>query len=107
MKLTRSISTVEVHTDGEPFRIVTSGLPRLPGKTIVERRTWLKDKQRRRHSPRADVRTARPRRHVRRLSTQPVSADADFGIIFLHNEGYSDHCGHGVIVLATAAVELG
>ena len=25
----------------------------------------------------------------------------------LHNEGYSDHCGHGVIALATAAVELG
>ncbi len=31
----------------------------------------------------------------------------DFGIIFLHNEGYSDHCGHGVIALATAAAELG
>jgi len=28
-------------------------------------------------------------------------------VIFLHNEGYSDHCGHGVIALATAAVELG
>jgi trans-L-3-hydroxyproline dehydratase len=39
--------------------------------------------------------------------TEPVSPNADFGIIFLHNEGYSDHCGHGVIALSTAAVELG
>ena len=39
--------------------------------------------------------------------TPPVSPTADFGVIFLHNEGYSDHCGHGVIALATAAVELG
>lgn len=40
MKITRTISTVEVHTGGEAFRIVTSGLPRLPGDTI---RAWLKD----------------------------------------------------------------
>ncbi len=30
MQHTRTISTVEVHAGGEPFRIVTSGLPRLP-----------------------------------------------------------------------------
>ena len=42
MKLDRMISTVEMHTGGEPFRIVTSGLPKVPGKTIVERRAWLK-----------------------------------------------------------------
>lgn len=39
--------------------------------------------------------------------TEPVSEEADFGIIFLNNMGYSPHCGHGVIALATAAVELG
>lgn len=41
MQITRTISTVEVHTGGEPFRIVTSGLPKLPGHSIVERRAWL------------------------------------------------------------------
>jgi trans-L-3-hydroxyproline dehydratase len=41
------------------------------------------------------------------LLTEPVSADADFGVIFLNNMGYSPHCGHGVIALATAALELG
>ena len=106
MKVTRTVSTVEVHTAGEPFRIVTSGLPRPLGKTIVQRRAWVKE-----HAD--DVRRAlmfEPRGHADMYGgylVDPVSPDADFGVIFLHNEGYSDHCGHGVIALATAAVELG
>jgi len=106
MQVSRTISTVEVHTGGEPFRIVTSGLPRLPGKTIVERRAWLKNNA-------DEIRQSlmfEPRGHADMYGgylTEPVSPNADFGIIFLHNEGYSDHCGHGVIALATAAVELG
>ncbi|MCA3864976.1 MAG: proline racemase family protein, partial [Burkholderia sp.] len=43
MKISRSLSTVEVHTGGEAFRIVTSGLPRAAGDTIVQRRAWLKE----------------------------------------------------------------
>ena len=39
--------------------------------------------------------------------TEPTTPDADFGIIFIHNEGYSDHCGHGLIALASVAVQLG
>jgi len=106
MKITKAISTVEVHTGGEAFRIVTSGLPRMPGKTIVERRAWLKENA-------DDIRRAlmfEPRGHADMYGgylTEPVSETADFGVIFVHNEGYSDHCGHGVIGLATAAVELG
>ena len=106
MQITRTISTVEVHTGGEPFRIVTSGLPRLPGDSIVERRAWLLENA-------DDIRQAlmfEPRGHADMYGgylTPPVSPNADFGVIFLHNEGYSDHCGHGVIALATAAVELG
>ena len=106
MKISRTISTVEVHTGGEAFRIVTSGLPRLPGDTLVKRRAWLKE-----HAD--DTRKAlmfEPRGHADMYGgylTEPTSPTADFGVIFLHNEGYADHCGHGTIALATAAVELG
>ncbi|QCP51732.1 hypothetical protein FAZ95_10640 [Trinickia violacea] len=106
MKFSRTISTVEVHTGGEPFRIVTSGLPRLEGNSIVERRAWARENI-------DDIRKTlmwEPRGHADMYGgylTPPVTPAADFGIIFLHNEGYSDHCGHGVIALATAAVELG
>ncbi|MGE0752072.1 MAG: trans-3-hydroxy-L-proline dehydratase [Variibacter sp.] len=106
MNIERVIDTVEVHTGGEPFRIVTSGLPRFPGRTIVERRAWVEaniDELRR-------ALIFEPRGHADMYAgylTEPVSPSADFGVIFVHNEGYSDHCGHGTIALATAAVELG
>ena len=95
-----------MHTAGEPFRIITSGLPHIPGTTIIERRTWL-----RQHAD--SLRTAlmhEPRGHADMYGgylVDPVTASADIGIIFIHNEGYSDHCGHGSIAVATAAVELG
>jgi proline racemase len=106
MRITKAISTVEVHTGGEAFRIVTSGLPRMPGATIVARRAWLKENAD--HIRRALM--FEPRGHADMYGgylTEPVTDGADFGVIFVHNEGYSDHCGHGVIGLATAAVELG
>lgn len=106
MNFERMINTVETHTGGEPFRIVTSGLPRFPGATIVQRRNWVKENI-------DGLRQAliyEPRGHADMYAgylTDPVTPGADFGIIFVHNEGYSDHCGHGVIALATAAVALG
>jgi trans-L-3-hydroxyproline dehydratase len=106
MHIERMLRTVEVHSGGEPFRIVVSGLPRFPGATIVQRRDWVKNNI-------DELRQAlifEPRGHADMYAgylTEPVSPDADFGVIFVHNEGYSDHCGHGVIALATAAVEFG
>ena len=106
MKYERFFNTVELHTCGETFRLVTQGLPKIPGKTILERSAWLKenaDQYRR-------ALMLEPRGHKDLYGgylTSPVSPGADFGIIFLSNSGYSPHCGHGVIALATAAVELG
>jgi trans-L-3-hydroxyproline dehydratase len=39
--------------------------------------------------------------------TPPVTHEADLGVIFMHNEGYSTMCGHGVIALVTALIETG
>lgn len=106
MRFDRKIDTVEVHTGGEAFRIVTAGLPRFPGATIVQRRQWIRDNI----DPLRTALILEPRGHADMYAgylTEAVSARADFGVVFVHNEGYSDHCGHGVIALATAAVELG
>jgi trans-L-3-hydroxyproline dehydratase len=35
------------------------------------------------------------------------SADADFDVFFIHNEGYSTMCGHAIIALTKLAVETG
>lgn len=106
MKYDRFLTTVELHTCGETFRLVTQGLPKIPGDTIVERITWLE--QNADHYRRAVL--LEPRGHKDLYGgylTEPVHPEADFGVIFLNNMGYSPHCGHGVIALATAAVELG
>jgi proline racemase len=102
----RVITTLDTHAAGEPLRIVTGGYPELPGATILERRRYAKEHY-------DDLRRAlmwEPRGHADMYGcvlTPPVSAEADFGVLFLHNEGYSTMCGHGVIALVTALLETG
>ncbi|MGD9007722.1 MAG: proline racemase family protein, partial [Desulfobacteraceae bacterium] len=97
------ITTIDAHTGGEPFRVITGGLPELPGGTILERRRYM-----RKHLD--HLRTAlmwEPRGHADMygcIVTPPVTAGADFGVLFLHNEGYSTMCGHGIIAITTIAL---
>ena len=106
MNFSRSYTTIDAHAAGEPLRIVTAGVPRLPGATILEKRRWVKENM-------DDVRRTlllEPRGHADMYGaylTEPVTPQADMGVIFMHNEGYSDMCGHGIIALATVAVAQG
>jgi proline racemase len=106
MGFSRTYTTIDAHTAGEPLRIVTSGLPFIPGATILERRRYVRE-----HLDHVrQTLMLEPRGHTDMygaILTPPVSSDADFGVIFLHNEGYSSMCGHGVIALATVAVATG
>ncbi|BBO70763.1 proline racemase [Desulfosarcina alkanivorans] len=100
------ITTIDAHTGGEPFRIITGGLPALEGDTILQRRRFMTE-----HLD--HLRTAlmwEPRGHADMygcIITPPVSPEADIGVLFLHNEGYSSMCGHGIIGVATVAIETG
>jgi trans-L-3-hydroxyproline dehydratase len=102
----RILMTVDMHAAGEPLRIVTDGYPDLPGATMLERRRYAREHH-------DDLRRAlmwEPRGHADMYGcvlTPPVSAEAHYGVLFLHNEGYSTMCGHGVIALVTALVETG
>ncbi|WP_395823353.1 trans-3-hydroxy-L-proline dehydratase [Collimonas sp.] len=105
LSYTRTIHTVDAHTGGEPLRIVISGLPPVPGKTILERRSWLKGQRDDLHQ----FLMNEPRGHADMYGAYllpPVTAAADSGVIFIHNEGYSDMCGHGIIALGKVLVEL-
>ncbi len=106
MRFDRVYSTIECHTAGEPLRIVTSGVPFIPGATILERRRWVQENLD--HVRRALMHE--PRGHADMYGcyvTPPVTPQADLGVLFMHNEGYSTMCGHGVIALAAAAVATG
>jgi trans-L-3-hydroxyproline dehydratase len=98
------LSTVDAHTAGEPFRVVTSGWPPLPGESIVARRRYAIDH----HDHLRRALMWEPRGHADMYGcviTPPVSNEADFGVLFMHNEGFSTMCGHGIIGLVTVLLE--
>lgn len=100
------IETVEMHTGGEPVRIIVSGYPELKGATLLDKRRDARqrlDHLRRRlmHEPRGhfDMYGALP--------LPPDHPDAAFAVLFLHNEGYSTMCGHATIALGRWAIDSG
>jgi proline racemase len=101
-----AITTTDYHTGGEPFRIVTGGVPELEGRSVPERRRWAAanlDHVRR-------LLVNEPRGHADMYGgfvTPPDDADGDLGVVFFHNEGYSTACGHGTIALVTWAIDSG
>ena len=100
------ITAIDVHAAGEPLRIITGGLPTLPGVTILERRSYLQEHLD--HIRRALMWEPRGHRDMYGcVLTQAVTPEADLGVLFMHNEGYSTMCGHGVIALVTALVQMG
>ncbi|MGN6674533.1 MAG: proline racemase family protein [Thermomicrobiales bacterium] len=106
MQFAHLISTIDAHAGGEPLRIVTAGVPPLPGATMLERRAAMRE----RHDDLRRLLMWEPRGHADMygcLLTPPVTPGAAFGVLFMHNEGYSTMCGHGVIALTTALLETG
>ena len=100
------IRTIDAHTAGEPLRLIIDGFPRVEGSTMLERREWVRANC-------DHLRTAlmlEPRGHADMygaLLTEPERPDSDAGVLFMHNEGYSTMCGHGVIAVVTMALERG
>src|SRR6266700_2433742 len=100
------VTTVDYHTAGEPFRIVSGGVPSLRGRTILEKRRYALD-----HLD--DIRQLlvfEPRGHADMYGgfvTEPEDGGAQLGVVFFHNAGYSTACGHGTIALVTWALESG
>jgi trans-L-3-hydroxyproline dehydratase len=83
-----------------------SGIPPLKGNTYREKRAYLRDH----HDDIRKILLQEPRGHqdmygaVLLRSTTP---EADYGVVFMTNDGYSTMCGHGIIALATALIETG
>ncbi|MFI9274211.1 proline racemase family protein [Kitasatospora sp. NPDC052896] len=104
------IETIDYHTAGEPFRIVTGGLPAVPGDTVAERRAHALGPG---GGPLDGVRqllTREPRGHAGMYGgflVPPDDRGAQLGVLFFHQDGYSTACGHGTIALGAWAVESG
>ena len=98
------VTTVDYHTAGEPFRIVSGGVPALQGRTMLDKRRYALE-----HLDQIrELLVYEPRGHADMYGgfvTEPEDAGAQLGVVFFHNAGYSTACGHGTIALVTWAVE--
>ena len=100
------VKTIDAHAAGEPLRLIVDGFPSPRGATMLDKREWVK-----RHAD--HLRRAlmlEPRGHADMygaLLTEPVAPGSHAGVLFMHNEGYSTMCGHGVIAVTTIALERG
>jgi proline racemase len=100
------IHTIDAHTAGEPLRLVVDGYPRIEGRTMLERREWLREH----HDHLRTALMLEPRGHADMygaILTEPERPDSDAGVLFMHNQGYSTMCGHGVIAVVTIGLERG
>lgn len=100
------IETLDYHTAGEPLRIIKSGLPEIPGDTMLAKRRFMMKEM---DHIRALL-MREPRGHAGMYGavlTDPVTDDGDTGVLFMHNGGYSTMCGHAIIALVYAGLEQG
>jgi proline racemase len=96
------ITTIDMHTGGEPLRVIIDGLPPIEGQTVLEKRRFFREHYD--HLRRGLI--WEPRGHADMYGAVVTSsADADFDVFFLHNEGYSTMCGHAIIALTKLAIE--
>ena len=102
------ISVVEMHTTGEPTRIIYSGFPPLHGSRLLQKRADAKTN----HDHLRGRLMLEPRGHkamygalLVRETELTVAGEADVGVLFMHNEGWSTMCGHATIGLGRFLVD--
>jgi len=105
-QFTQPITTIDYHTGGEPFRIVTGGVAPPTGATMLERRaTAIAELD----HVRAFV-VNEPRGHADMYGcfvTPPDDDGAAFGLVCFHKDGFPTACGHGTIAAVTWALHSG
>ena len=106
MRFKSLLTSVDSHSEGEPTRFVVSGVPTIRGRTMAEKRDYMKQNL-------DYLRTAlvdEPRGHANMFAsvlTPAVTDEADFGVVMMYPGGYIDMCGHGAMGIAVTAVEMG
>ncbi|MER8404704.1 proline racemase family protein [Mesorhizobium sp. M1307] len=99
-----TLTVVDMHTGGEPLRIVTGGYPDIPKGTILEKRAYVRDYL----DHLRKILMFEPRGHYDMygaLLVEPDLPGADLAVLFMHNEGYSTMCGHAIVALGRYAVD--
>jgi proline racemase len=100
------IKAIDAHVGGTPVRLVVDGAPRPAGKTMGQKRDWMK----RHGEPLRRAVMLEPRGHadlIGAMLTEPVTPGADAGILFFDAGGHPPLSGAATIAAATIAIEKG
>lgn len=106
MRIARLITTIDSHMAGENVRVITSGIPYVRGKTMIEKMRYYKREL-------ESIRTTlmyEPRGYSAMFGcvlVPPTVKDADLGILFMGSPGYIEMCGHALIGATTVVLESG
>lgn len=98
------IKTIDAEVAGEAVRLVVSGGPSVAGRTMAQKRNWL-----RRHG--GELRRllmVEPRGHSGMhgaILTEPTSTNAHAGLLSMHAAGFPLVSGEGIIGAVTIALE--
>jgi proline racemase len=106
MRSVRALSAVDSHTEGMPTRVVTGGVPPVPGATMAERRRYAVEHL----DPLRRFLVDEPRGHPAMsgaILQPPTRPDADWGVLYVEVSGFLPMCGHGTVGVATVLVECG
>ncbi len=100
------LKTIDAHVSGAPLRLIVDGFPPPRGRTMEEKRAWAE-----RHADavrRVAILEPRGRNDLRgAVLTEPVSPGAHAGVLFMDADGYRALSGHGIVAVATIALERG
>lgn len=106
MRASQIITAVEAHAEGEPGRVITGGLPHIPGDTVYAKMRWMEEH-------RDDIRLLmlrEPRGHPAlccNAIVPPCHPEADAGFIIMEQTEYPPMSGSNTMCTVTVLLETG
>jgi proline racemase len=106
LRINRVITAFDTHSSGMMSRIVLSGLPEIPGETMLEKTRYCRENLD--HLRRAVK--FRPRGFkgiLGAILTRKTKEEADFGVVYTHSDGYFNACGDSTFASVKTLIESG
>ncbi|WP_018752572.1 proline racemase family protein [Paenibacillus sanguinis] len=106
MQLKRWYGAIDVHSGGQPLRIITGGLPPLAGATLLEKGESFREH----YDMARRLLLAEPRGHygmTGAVVTAPMTEGAKLGLLFLNQQGQEAISGTGIFGVMTAWLATG
>ncbi|MFS1512873.1 proline racemase family protein [Chengkuizengella sp. SCS-71B] len=106
MEMVKHFTTTDLHSAGEPLRVITAGIPFIMGNTMLEKHVYFHD-----HFDYVkNILLSEPRGHLGMkgcIITPPIDEESEFGVLFInHDEDYI-LCSHSIIAVITYMLETG